>query len=362
MFTELPTRLAGSGLVRALTAPYGPEGFIELVAPRFSLGEVRAEVVRVERPTQGSVTLHLRGNRNWGGFRAGQFVTVAVEIDGRRHTRCYSPACSEHGRGRDLELTIRAHPHGLVSRHLNATARRGLVLGLSQPSGEFVLPERRPDHLVLISGGSGITPVLAMLRTLLDEDHPGRVSFVHYTQHAGAHPYRELLERLTRHRPHIQVHVVGTRDGKLDRRRPRLSQRRLKTLDPRFEDAEAYVCGPPSLIAATRAIWERAGVGERVHSESFLPATVAAGTQGGRIRFAGSDVEVSSDGRSLLEQAEHAGLTPTYGCRMGICRTCTTRKLSGRVRDVRGGGPSSEEAQDVQLCVCVPEGDVELEL
>ena len=97
------------------------------------------------------------------------------------------------------------------------------------------------------------------------------------------------------------------------------------------------MCGPPSLIAATRAIWERAGVGERVHSESFLPATVAAGTQGGRIRFARSDVEVSSDGRSLLEQAELAGLTPAYGCRMGICRTCTTRKLSGRVRDVRRG-------------------------
>ena len=70
------------------------------------------------------------------------------------------------------------------------------------------------------------------------------------------------------------------------------------------------MCGPPSLIAATRAIWERAGVGERVHSESFLPATVAAGTQGGRVRFARSDVEVSSDGRSLLEQAELAGLSP----------------------------------------------------
>ncbi|HTY96417.1 MAG TPA: ferredoxin reductase [Solirubrobacteraceae bacterium] len=348
--------------MRALTAPYGPERFIELVAPRFSLGEVRAEVTRVARPASGSVTLHLQANRNWTGFRAGQFVNVTVEIDGRRFTRCYSPACSEHAPEHELELTIRAHPHGLVSRHLGVHARPGLVLGLSQPAGEFVLPHPRPDHLVLVSGGSGITPVLAMLRTLVDEDHTGRVTFLHYTPSGDAHPYRALLDRLARRRPHLRVHVVGTRDRGLDRRRPHISERRLRELDRSFGDAEAYVCGPPTLIAATRAIWERAGAPARVHSESFLPATVPAGAESGQVRFLRSDIEISSSGRSLLEQAEQAGLSPAYGCRMGICHTCTTRKLSGRVRDLRGGGLSSDEAQDVQLCVSVPAGDVELEL
>ena len=156
--------------------------------------------------------------------------------------------------------------------------------------------------------------------------------------------------------------MVGTRDGGAGSG-GRLSARQLAALDPRHLDAEAYVCGPPALIAATRAIWAKAGAEQRVHSESFLPAVLpAGGDRGGRVRFANSGVEVSSDGLSLLEQAERAGLSPAYGCRMGICHTCTTRKLAGRVRDLRGGELSGEEPQDIQLCVSSPAGDVELDL
>ncbi len=355
----MPSRLAGSGLIRALTAPHGPERFVELLSPRFALDEIRAEVAIVERPAPGSVTLHLRPNRNWPGFRAGQFVNVTLEIDGRRYTRCYSPACSEHGR--ELELTIRAHPHGRVSRHLNAEARPGMVIGLSRPAGEFVLPDQRPEHLILISGGSGITPVLAMLRTLADEQHSGRVTFLHYTQRSHEHPYRELLQRLTSRHPRLSVHVIGTRDG-ASTGSAHLTRRRLTAIDRDHPDAEAYVCGPPTLIAATRRIWEQSGTAGRVHWESFLPVTSAVSDEGGRICFARSGVEVSSSGASLLEQAERAGLSPIYGCRMGICHTCTTRKLAGRVRDLRGGELSGEEPQDIQLCVSAPAGDVELEL
>jgi len=361
VFTEMSNRVAGSGLVRALTAPHGPERFLELVAPSFALDEVRAEVVRVQRPVPGSVTLHLRTNHNWRGHRAGQFVNVTIEIDGRRHVRCYSPACSEHGPERELELTVRAHPHGLVSRHLNDHARPGMVLGLSRPAGEFVLPHPRPDHVLLISGGSGITPVLAMLRTLTDEGHDGRITFVHYTQRVREHPYRELLERLAGRLPDLGVRVIGTRDG-AGRGSAHLTRRQLRGFDRDYLEAETYVCGPPALIAAARSIWERAGAEQRLHRESFLPATVPSGDATGRISFTCSGIETTSSGLSLLEQAERAGLSPAYGCRMGICRTCTTRKLAGRVRDVRGGEVSGEEPQDIQLCVSVPAGDVELEL
>ncbi len=312
-------------------------------------------------PARGSVTLQLLANRNWPGFRAGQSVNVTVEIDGRRYTRCYSPACSEHGRTRELELTIRAHPHGLVSRHLNDTARSGLLLGLSRPLGDFVLPHPRPERVLLLSGGSGITPVLAMLRTLLDEEHPGPITFLHFTPRRLEHPYRTLLERLQRRRPDVGIHVVGTREG----RRPsggHLTRRRLAGLDRDCLDAEVYVCGPPALIAATRAIWTRAGAPQHVHSESFLPCSVPAGAGEGRVRFARSGVEGSCADVSLLEQAERAGLSPAYGCRMGICHTCTTRKLAGQVRDIRSGALSGPDAEDVQLCVSVPAGDVELDL
>ena len=99
-----------------------------------------------------------------------------------------------------------------------------------------------------------------------------------------------------------------------------------------------------------------------MHSESFLPCTVPTGAGEGRVRFAHSGIEAASKGVSLLEQAEQAGLSPAYGCRMGICHTCTTRKLAGQVRDLRSGTLSSADAEDVQLCVSVPAGDVELDL
>ena len=307
------------------------------------------------------MTLQLLANRNWHGFRAGQSVNVTVEINGRRYTRCYSPACSEHEHRRELELTIRAHPHGLVSQHLNRAARPGMVLGLSQPLGDFVLPHPRPERVLLLSGGSGITPVLAMLRTLVDEEHGGAITFLHFTPHAHEHPYRRQLERLRRRRPDAGIHVVGTREGR-GRGGAHLTRGRLRDLDPGHLDAQVYVCGPPALIASTRAIWKRAGAPQHVHSESFLPCTVPADAGEGQVRFARSGVEASCAGGSLLEQAERAGLSPAYGCRMGICHTCTTRKLAGRVRDVRSGALSSADAEDVQLCVSVPAGDVELDL
>ena len=178
---RLARRLLGSSLAGALTTPHGVDRYVELVRPSFSLSEARAEVVAVRRPTQRAVTLTLRPNANWQGFRAGQFVRLSIEIDGVRHTRTYSPASSAHA-GDLIELTAHAQPDGCVSPFLRASAKPGMVVGLSQADGDFVLPDERPRALLLISGGSGITPVMSMLRTLCDEGHDGPIAFLHYAR------------------------------------------------------------------------------------------------------------------------------------------------------------------------------------
>src|ERR1700678_4128023 len=161
-----PRRLLGSQLVDLLVGPHGIDRYLELIRPELTITDARAEVVAVRRQTKRSVTMTLRPNRAFGGFRAGQFVRVGVEIDGVRRTRTYSPACSEHGSDRRLELTMTEHPEGLVSRWLIERARPGMLVHLGEAQGDFVLPLARPERLVLISGGSGITPVMSMLRTL----------------------------------------------------------------------------------------------------------------------------------------------------------------------------------------------------
>ena len=153
---------------RRAAGPHGVDGYLEQIDPLLVTGECRAEVIAVLRTTAESVTLTLRPNRAWGGFRAGQFVQVAVEIDGVRHQRCYSPAGAE-GRGAELEITVKRHPGGLVSNFLAERAEPGMVLGLSPAEGDFPLPHPRPDAVLLIGGGSGITPLMAIARTLLGE-------------------------------------------------------------------------------------------------------------------------------------------------------------------------------------------------
>jgi stearoyl-CoA 9-desaturase NADPH oxidoreductase len=359
----LARRLAGSSLLEALTAPHGVDRYLELVLPSLSLHDLRAEVLDVRRPTPRSATLRLRPNSLWRGFHAGQFVSLTVEIDGVRRTRCYSPASSQYAPRGELELTVRAHDHGLVSQYLYEEAHPGMVVELAQADGDFTLPASRPERLLLISGGSGITPVMSMLRTLCEESHGGPVMFLHYAPRERDIPYRSELEELAARHPNVRVAYVCTRESG-GGPRGRLTRAQLRALEPSHLESEVYVCGPPSLIAATRTLWSHEGLQERVHSESFLPPRLPAktGESGGSVRFAASGIEIAADGGTLLEQAEQAGLSPAYGCRMGICHTCTCRKLTGAVRNLNSGELSSGEEQEIQICVSVPAGDVELDL
>jgi ferredoxin-NADP reductase len=372
--------LLRSGLLDALATPHGVDRYLELLHPAWPPGESRLEVVDVCHRGIGSVTLTLRPDRAWRGFRAGQHVGLTVEIDGVRETRFYSPACSEHADG-EIELTVRAHPAGRVSRYLNEHAHPGMLVGCSAAEGELVLPRKRPERLLLISGGSGITPVMSILRTLHQEGHPGHVTFLHYARTRRHVPYRDELERIAGGAPNVRVKLVGTREGRTrkggagagDARQSAPGNRHLtghglRRLAPDYDGAHTYVCGPPSLIAAVRALRVKAGIDAPLWVESFQPPAFAPAGDGipahpeGSVRFARSGRCAPSDGRCLLEQAERAGLRPAHGCRMGICRMCTARKTAGSVRNLLSGEVSSGAGEDIQICVTAPIGDVELAL
>src|SRR3954447_1738900 len=354
------------GFLGAAAAPHGLDSYLEQVDPLLVGGECRAEVVAVERGTEESVTLTLRPNRAWRGFRAGQFVNVAVEIDGVRHQRCYSPACTE-SRGATLEITAKRHPEGLVSNFLVDRAEPGMVVGLSQAEGDFQLPDPRPQSILLIGGGSGITPLMAILRTLFAEGYASPVALLYYAPDADRCIYRAELERLAATHPNFHLHRSYTRApdaGELD---GHFSPAHLPQSDPDFTAAETFACGPPALLDAVRGTWAN-GLEQRLHVESFVPPTfVPVGEPGeGQLLFseAGADsgVEVANSGESLLAQAEAAGLRPAYGCRMGICHTCTCRKRAGTHQNLLTGEVSSAPDEEIQLCVSAALGDLTVEL
>lgn len=358
MFTQTLTqglwdRALRSPLVDLLTGPHGVDRYTELVAPTWTRADARAEVLAVRRETSRSVTLTVKPNQAFTGHRAGQHINVTVEIGGRRRTRPYSPANAEGAA--HLELTIGRHDGGLVSTFLNEHARPGMVVGLDSVGGDFTLPggppATLPRRILFVSGGSGITPVMSMLRTLRAARFDGELAFVHYARSAREACYRAELDAM----PDVRVLHGYTRETA------------GSDLDGRFgpdhlaaamagPDA-VFVCGPPELVEAVRAHCPN------VASESFVPPTLApAEASGGLVAFTDSSVAVADDGRPLLEQAEAAGLKPESGCRMGICHSCTRRKTRGAVKNLITGAVSSADEEDVQLCVSAPVGDVDIAL
>jgi ferredoxin-NADP reductase len=385
MFTQTLSRVLTSPLLDLLTGPHGVDRYTELLDPTWTVHDARARVVDVRRMTQRSVTLRLAPNAATVGCRAGQHINLTVEIDGRKHTRCYSPANAENSGL--IELTIGRHDGGLVSEYLYRSARPGMVVGLSAPSGEFVLPtplhgHRRtsaldghgravaaldghgravaPRRMLFISGGSGITPVLSMVRTLLAENYAGEITFVHYARTAADVCYRAELAAMANVRV-LYGYTRGTGGDLVGH----FNEDHLEAALPKADSGSGrlnadvvFVCGPPALAEAVQRLRPDA------LTESFVPKpfVLPEKPSGGQINFTESAVTVTDDGQTLLAQAEAAGLNPQSGCRMGICHTCTRSKLRGAVRNVTTGAVSTADEEDVQICVSVPVGDVEIAL
>ncbi|GAB2709749.1 ferredoxin reductase [Nocardia thraciensis] len=384
-------------LVQTLTSPHPLDRYLELVRPTLTVRDMRAEITRVRRSASDSVTLTLRPTRQWSGHRAGQYVQIGVVIDGVKHTRCYSPVNPQGRRDRHLQLTIKAHPHGLVSRYLHRHAAPGMVVDLAPAAGAFALPESAPERLLLISGGSGITPVLSMLRTLADEDYRGTLVFLHYAKSPEAVPHRAELEDIAQRHNNFHIELrypslsVGERIGQavgVDSgpkhagkagehgadalwscaadARPvgHFDYDTLEHIAPWFAAGETFVCGPSVLMDAVRRIYEAEGLDDRLHTEEFTLSTVPvdAADVTGSTTFSASGVRSDNEGASLLEQAESAGLTPEYGCRMGICFSCTAVRRSGCTRNLRTGELDADDDQPIQLCINAAVDDVDIEI
>ncbi len=356
---SLTQTLLRSPAVAALTSPHGVDRYLELVNPMWAAHEVRARVVRVERETFDVTTLTLNPTNTWRGFKAGQHVQLGVEIGGTRHTRAFSISSSDMSEkltgDRTFTITVRGHDEGLVSKHLARQAEVGTVVHLSQAEGDFVLPSLLPRKLLMISGGSGITPLMSMLRSLVDFRYEGRITFVHYARSPEDTIFAAELDELAQ-RSNLDLTVVHTRTGG-----KRLSELQLRGLLPTYLDTATFACGPAGMIETLKGLY---GDSELLRVEYFKTSTIDIDPDNatGKLSFTRSGSAAENDGKPILEQAEAAGLTPAYGCRMGICFTCTARKSEGTVRNVVTGEEDSLPDQDIRICVNQPLGDCVVEL
>jgi ferredoxin-NADP reductase len=352
-----PTRRRLLRAAEVLFTPLLPDVYLELFDPLWSSRELRGRIVSVERETADSVTIVIRPGWVWEGHEPGQYLRIGVVVDGVHHWRAYS-LTSDPGRPDGcISITPKLLQTGKVSPYLVREARPGTIVRLGGVEGAFTLPDPAPRSLLFISAGSGITPIMSMLRDLDRRDALSDVVHVHSARTAeevvfGAQ-LRALAERVAGYRLHLQL--TGA-DG-------RMSPDDVGRFAPDWRGRETYASGPGAMLDELAQHWERAGA--RLRMERFQPVIDGhdAGGTGGPIRFSASGADAASDGTvPILVAGEKAGLVLPYGCRMGICRTCVGRLSSGHVRDLRSGKVSGQPGEIVRTCINAPEGPVEIEL
>lgn len=355
------------GILRRVMAPFVAPPVFDFWAQKvnrtLSWERPLARVVGRRVTARGVVTLQLRANRHFRGFQAGQHVPVSVEVDGVRMTRTYSPVTPWRADGR-LSITVKAVAGGKVSNALLNDVAVGDVLELGPAFGDMVLPaDAASRRWLLVAGGSGITPLMCLLRALLAENPEADITLMQWARERVDLCFSDEFARLQARHANLRVVPVLTRETRLlpTEQTGRPDDALFRAQMPDLGNRSVRACGPWGFVDAVRSLL--AGHCADFASESFTPppANVSAGEAVTvTLALSGRQLQVPS-GVPLLESLEAAGLQPEHGCRMGVCNTCVCNKRDGSTEHVHSAR-RDDEAGPVRLCVSAPRSDITLEL
>ncbi|HJV26817.1 MAG TPA: hybrid-cluster NAD(P)-dependent oxidoreductase [Aromatoleum sp.] len=299
-------------------------------------------------------------------FLPGQFLTLELEIDGESINRCYTIS-SPPTRPDTLSITVKRVPGGKVSNWLHDTLQPGMSVRALGPSGEFSASLHPAAKYLFLSGGSGVTPLMSMSRSMHDLAQPCDVVFVHSARTPKDIVFRRELGLIATNQPGFRTAFVCEQLGdEPDWSAPtgRLTQSLLGAIAPDFAEREVFCCGPEPYMAAVRALLEAAGFDmRRYHEESFnfgaaaeeeaTPVVAAEVAEGFDVQFAKSGVTVRcAPEQTVLEAARAAGLRLPVSCTKGMCGTCKSKLTSGSVDMKHGGGIRQREIDQGMFLPC----------
>ncbi|QNI06990.1 ferredoxin reductase [Mycobacterium kubicae] len=345
--------------VRQLFSPLQPDDYLEMINPLWTTKELRGKVERIEQQGSEAASVLIRPGYEWPGHKPGQYVRLGVIIDGRYHWRAYSLTSDPEPEDGLISVTPKKVDGGAVSPYLVEQVQPGEVVRLGEIEGVFTLPEPLPPKMLFISAGSGITPIMSMLRSLDRRNELGDVVVIHSARTREQVMFLDVLEDLDRRHERLRL------DLRLTSERGRMSPQDLDEVCPDWREREAFCSGPGELLDGLIEHWEANADPDCLHYERFQPKIGGDGEagEGGEVNFLESETTVECDGSTpILEAGEQAGLKLAYGCRIGICHTCVGTLKSGKLRDLRSGDVIEPVGQDVRICIHTAEGDVELEL
>ena len=307
------------------------------------------------------MTVLIKPGWEWPGHRPGQYVRLGIEVDGIHHWRAYS-LTSDPGRADGcITITPKLVPEGKVSPFLFGRVRPGRSCVWAASKAPSRCPSSCRERLLFISAGSGITPIMSMLRSIsapaaADGRRPPALR---------AHARDGHLRRASCARSRTLTAATACTSGS-PASTGGSAPSTLDELCGDWRERETFLCGPAGLLERMSERWRRDGDPGRLHVEHFQPdERVGDGERGlgGTIHFKRSGVEACSDGEQpILAAGEGVGVTLPFGCRMGICHTCVGRLRAGQVRDLRTGRVHGQPGEMLQTCINAPEGAVEIDL
>ena len=349
-------------LAARITTPLLPDDYLHLANPLWSARELRGRILQVRRETEDSATLVIKPG--WGfsfDYQPGQYIGIGLLVDGRWRWRSYSLTSSPAGASgsatdRTVTITVKAMPEGFLSSHLVAGVEPGTIVRLAAPQGNFVLPDPAPPSILFLTAGSGITPVMSMLRTLLRRNQIGDIIHLHSAPTAADVMFASELAALAADQPGYRLRLRETRtEGRFD-------LARLGQEVPDWRDRQTWACGPEGMLNQADKVWSGAGIGEQLHLERFAVSKAAPAGAGGTVTFARSGRSVAADAAtSLMDAGEGAGVLMPFGCRMGICQSCVVPLVDGHVRDLRTGR-EHEPGSRIQTCISSASGDCTIDI
>jgi ferredoxin-NADP reductase len=340
-------------LAALVTTPLLPEDYLDLVDPLRSGADLRGRIEAIQHETRDAATVVIRPGRSWQPHTPGQYVRIGIDVDGVRQWRAYSITSDLTRADGCISITVKAIPGGKVSNHLVHRAKSGTIVQLDQATGEFCLPTPVPAKTLFVTAGSGITPVMGILR-----NHPELIDsrsdtvLIHSAPTADDVVFGPELRRMAAEGRIRLVEQHTDTAGMLD-------AAAIADLVPDVVERSTWACGPVGMLEALEEHWASAGIADRLYTERFRPTVLVTG-EGGTVSFSKSGTTLEADGATpILDAAEEAGVLMPSGCRMGICYGCVLPLREGAVRDLRNGELTTAAPGDgvlIQTCVSAAAG------
>lgn len=338
-----------------VATPLLPADYFDLIDPLASSADLRGRIVSILPETADSATLMIEPGKSWKRHLPGQYVRVGIDINGVRQWRAYSLTSSPERTDGRISITVKAIEDGLVSNHLVHEVAAGTIIQLDQACGEFTLDALQRERILFVTAGSGITPVMGMLRGATEL--PDDVVVIHSAPTEQDVVFGRELRALADEGRIELVELHTDRVGMLD-------PANLSEMVPDLGEREIWACGPTGLLDTLETHLDSAALLDRLHTERFRPSVIVTG-DGGTVTFTGTETTIEADGATpILDVGEEAGVLMPSGCRMGICFGCVSPLREGAVRDLRNGEiTTAADGEEVliQTCVSAAAGNCQIE-